>query len=111
VQDSSTLDRFGITATVYYMNKVDEIAMLAKKYPEMERITLNSLVSFANLVRNGYARSELSITLSPRGLQTICEVLGHIDNVQRAIEMVYTDKLGEDDEVDAVKEMLRTVYR
>jgi cobaltochelatase CobS len=110
VQDTSSLDRFGVTAHVDYMDRKDEVAMLQKKYPKVEESVLNSLVKFAGLVRNGYAKSELSVTLSPRGLQTICEVLELVPDINRAIQMVYTDKLGEHDEQDAVAEMIRTVW-
>jgi cobaltochelatase CobS len=111
VQDSSTLDRFGITKHVEYLSKEDEKNMLMKKYPKVDKEIISQLVTFANLIRAGYAKSELSLTLSPRGLQTACELLEHIPNVKQCIQMVYMDKIGEQDEIDAANEIFKTVYR
>jgi cobaltochelatase CobS len=110
VQDTSTIDRFGITAEVPYLPSVDETAMLAMKYPAMPVDEIARIVQFANLVRNGYIQSSLSLTLSPRGLQTICELFADIPNVPQCVKMTYLSKLGDTEEQDAVHEMFKTIW-
>jgi len=72
---------------------------------EIERI-----IQFATLIRNGYIQSSLSLTLSPRGLQTICEVYADIPNVPRCVELTFLDKIGETEEQDAVNEIFKTIW-
>jgi cobaltochelatase CobS len=110
IQDTSTLDRFGITATVGYLPKAAEIGMLVKKYPNINTDEIKSLVTFAGLIRTGYMQGNISLTLSPRGLQTVCEILSHIPDVKRCLKMSFLDKIGDEEEIDAINEMVRTVY-
>jgi cobaltochelatase CobS len=110
IQDTSTLDRYAITQEVPYMKKRDEVQMLKKKFEECDDRVINQLVTFANLVRNGYMQSELSVTLSPRGLQTMLELYEDIPQIGRCIELAYLFKLGEADETDAVKEMIKSAF-
>lgn len=111
VQDTSTLDRFGVTAQVDYLPKADEIKMLKGKYPKADEACIKGLVQFAGLVRIAYAKSELSLTISPRGLQTVCEIMELGPNVKRALQMAFLDKLAERDEIDAAKQMVKTVFK
>jgi cobaltochelatase CobS len=110
MQDISTLDRYGITAEVPYLEEGLEIQMLKGKYPGMAESEITKLVRFANLVRNGYKQSQISLSISPRGLETICTLFTDIPEIRRCIEMTFKAKLAESDEIDAVNEMINTVY-
>lgn len=110
IQDSSTLDRFGISFTLNYMEDDDELSMLSRKYPKMSPETLKRMIKFANLIRNGYAKSEVSLTISPRGLQTICQICGEGLDTKSAIRIVYLSKIGDDDEMDAIYQMYETAF-
>ncbi|MCK5015892.1 MAG: AAA family ATPase, partial [Candidatus Peribacteraceae bacterium] len=110
VQDSSTLDRFGITATVQYLPHRDEVAMLHAKYPKVEESVIKSLVRFAGLIRDSYAKGGLSLTISPRGLQTMCEVLMMDIKIEAAVKMVYLDKVGDMDELTTANEAVRACF-
>jgi len=109
VQDTSTLDRFTITIPVNYMGTSDEVEMLSRRYPKLERGTLNKIVRFAGLVRHSYKVSDLPVTLSPRGLCTICEMLDEGLSLETATALAYTNKLSEDAHMQLVHEQLRTV--
>lgn len=111
VQDSSTLDRFGITATVQYLPQHDEVIMLTGKYPKVPETIIEKLVRFAGLIREGYAKGGVQLTMSPRGLQTICEIVDTMElPVDRAIQMTFMDKLGEADDLDFAEESYRACF-
>ena len=66
------LDRWNIIAALNYLPHERETAVVAKKCPNFVehfgQDLLNQMVSFAGLVRNGFANAELSTVLSSRGL-------------------------------------------
>lgn len=109
VQDTSTLDRFTITIPVNYMNQNAEVEMLSRRYPKLDKLILAKIVKFAGLVRHSYKVSDLPVTLSPRGLCTICEILDEGLSLETATNLAYTNKLSEDTHRQLVSEQLRTV--
>ena len=109
MQDTSSLDRIGINETLDYLDPKDETSMLHSKYPEIEKSTIGKLVKFAGLVRNGYRQGNIALTLSPRGLESILEMLKVGVPTGRSIELVYANKIADEAEAIAVKDMLKTV--
>ena len=109
MQDTSSLDRIGINETLDYLDPKDETDMLMSKYPKVEKSTIGKLVKFAGLVRNGYRQGNIALTLSPRGLESILEMLSVHVPMERAIELAYSNKIADDAESIAIKDMLKTV--
>ena len=109
MQDTSTLDRFALVGELGYLEDHQEVGLLKAKYPTMLNTVLKSMVKVAELIRNGYRKGEISVTLSPRGLFTICELMGKGVDLKTAITYSFTNKLGEDDEKRAVEQIFRTV--
>lgn len=109
-QDTSTLDRYQVTHNVPYMPQNKEVDMLTRKYPGVSHRVVNDLVTFANMVRTGYGKEEISLTLSPRGLETICLFMGDVPDVKRCLQMVYLDKLANPVEVEAVERMYSATF-
>lgn len=110
MQDTSTLDRYQVTANVPYMYQVKEREMLSNKYPGVSKSVIQDLVTFANLVRTGYLKEEISLTLSPRGLETVCLFLSDVPDVKRCLQMVYLDKLSNPVEIEAVERMYASTF-
>jgi cobaltochelatase CobS len=108
IQDTSTLDRFAMVIELDYLPVAEEVGMLQKKYPGMDKVIINRLVKFAHLVRNGYKAGELGVTLSPRGLQTACELMGQSMAPKAAVALAFINKIGDADEKKAVESMLQT---
>lgn len=108
VQDTSTLDRFAMMIEVEYLKVADEVGLLLSMYPEADQPTLVKLVKFAGLVRNGYRNDSIAVTLSPRGLFTICELMEEGIPVKTAIELAFKNKVAEDSERSAIDSMLVT---
>ena len=108
MQDISTLDRFGVTLEVDYLPRQEERKMIAKKHPHIEDVSIKSMVAMANLVREALSQGNIALTLSPRGLDVICGLLGKGLSLERAINLSYINKLGDDREIKAAKEFMRT---
>ena len=110
MQDTSTLDRFGLTVECDYLGAADEQVMLKGMYPDANGRTITRLIKFAGLVRSGYKQGEISLTLSPRGLMSTLNMMGQTSlPVGTALSLAFTNKLAEESEIQAVKDMLRTV--
>jgi len=100
MQDTSTLDRWGITTDVPYLPKREEIAMFVKRFPSLDKKVISKVVSMANLVRNSFlSGGELSLTMSPRGVMVACELLGKNVPLDKALKMAYVNKLSDDIEL------------
>lgn len=109
VQDTSTLDRFALMIEVDYLSVADEVKLLSGRYEEADPTLLMKLVKFAGLVRNGYREDNIAVTLSPRGLFTICELMAEGIPVKTAIQLAFSNKIAESSERVAIDSMLGTV--
>jgi len=109
IQDTSTIDRIGLTIKVNYLTVKQETAMLNKRYPKQEQ-NVRGLVSLANLIRSGYIKDEMTLTLSPRGLMVILDIVTTTDlPLEKAVELSYGNKLADDSEKQALVGFLRTI--
>jgi len=74
------IDRWNIVATLNFLPRDEEIAIIQARVPGIrERSMLESMVSLAELTRNGFAAGDLSTLMSPRTLITWaenCEIFG-----------------------------------
>lgn len=110
MQDTSTLDRFGITIEQDYLPPGDEVKMLANMYPTQTNTDINQLVKLAGLVRSGYKSGEIALTLSPRGLMASLYMMseGGVP-LTSAIQLAFTNKLADENEIQAVQQFFSTV--
>jgi cobaltochelatase CobS len=80
VLNHAQIDRWNIVATLNYLPRDEEIAIIAARVPGVtDRGLLESMVSVAELTRNGFAAGDLSTLMSPRTLITWaenCEIFG-----------------------------------
>ena len=109
MQDTSMLDRVGINETCNYLDPAAERKMLMDRFPSSEKTIVTKLVKFAGLVRNGYKNGQIALTLSPRGLISILDMLTKRIPVVRACDLVYINKIADESEVMAIRDMLKTV--
>jgi len=106
-QDVSSLDRFVITINVDYLPKYIEMSMLMNKFPESEERDVKKVIALANLVREGFKNSTLSVTLSPRGLMTIVELMQMGLTLEAACKLSFVNKLGDDSEIEIATRFLK----
>jgi len=110
MQDISTIDRFGITSEVNYLPPEIEKAMLKSRYSEISDGIIKKSIAFASLVRESFMnQGDLSLTMSPRGLMLVCELVLNGVSLERAFQMTYITKLGDDAEVHVAKKYITSV--
>lgn len=95
VQNSATLDRFGTAIYVDYLSHDAEENILKKKFSENPIVTeyIQPLVKVANLVRSAYRAGQLSLTMSPRTLISVCRKVAVGRSLHEALANVYLNKL------------------
>ena len=71
------LDRFTMFIEVPYLDKDDEMRLLAKAYPAMTETERSEFCEFAQKVRSSFMNGEISKTLSPRGLHAMATYYLH----------------------------------
>jgi MoxR-like ATPase len=110
IQDSSTLDRFGITYELGYMPQEQEEDMLRRMFPKSDVLDINRLVKFAGLIRTGYKTSELALTLSPRGLIATLSMMAKASiPLGIALDLAFVNKIAEDTEIQMIEQIRSTV--
>lgn len=109
IQDTSSLDRVGITKNTSYLPAGRESTLLVNKYG-IDHSQAQSLVKFAGLIRNAFSKGQaVSLTLSPRGLFAICDLMNSGLSLKGALDYAYLNKLPRDEDVQAARGFLQTV--
>jgi cobaltochelatase CobS len=96
VQNTATLDRFGTAIHVDYLPPEVEEQMIQKRFGTTINVKLTKeIVKLANLVRQGYKSNQLSLTMSPRSLFSICKKMTVGVSLNAAFASVYLNKLSD----------------
>jgi len=106
VQNSATLDRIGTFIEVNFLAEENEIEMLSAMFPDATYRLVGSLVRTANLCRMAYSQGNLSTVLS---LRVLCSWLQHALNLQdvdKALDLAFINRLDSKSEQQAVKSFL-----
>ena len=110
VQNTATLDRFGTTVYVPYLDVKHEESILTKKYGSvLSEGLISKIVQFGNLIRQAYTSNQLTLTMSPRSLLSISNKVSFGCSLDQAIALVYTNKLSGTNQKVA-KELYRKVF-
>lgn len=110
VWNTATLDRFGTTLHKGYLPKAQEVKLLKDKVEGMTDKLAKLLVQMAGLVRAANNEGELSFTMSPRTLLSWGEKAMMLRCPHRSFRMAFYEKLGAEDERNAVGQMFMTVF-
>lgn len=108
IQDTSMLDRISINAHLDYLKEDDEVEMLKNKFKNTRKPVIRKLVKFAGLVRNAYKSGELALTMSPRGLIAILDMVSKMKlPMLTAVNLAFINKIADQNERMAVMEMYK----
>ena len=79
VLNHAQIDRWNIVATLNYLPREEEVAIVLARVPSMNheagRTLVTAMVAMAELTRKGHAAGDLSILMSPRTVITWAENL------------------------------------
>ena len=93
------IDRWNIVATLNYLAREDEIAIVAARVPSLagaaSRPLLESMRAMAELTRKGFAAGDLSTLMSPRTLITWAENIEIFSDSALALRLSFVNKCDE----------------
>jgi len=110
IQDSSTLDRFGVCVEFDYLPQAAEIRLVKSWYPTMTDHMAKNLITFAALVRKGYRAGEITLSFSPRTIKKAARYTLYHSNPATGISKTFFRKLADDGEKSAVNALFTTVF-
>ena len=93
------VDRWNIVATLNYVSRDEEIAIVQARVPSLadaaSRPLLESMVAVAELTRKGFAAGDLSTLMSPRTVISWAENLGLFGDPALAFRLSFVNKCDE----------------
>jgi len=91
------IDRWNIVATLNYLPRDDEVAIIAARVPALAERTplLQQMVAVAALTRHGFAAGDLSTLISPRTVISWAENLEIFGDVATAFRLAFLNKCEE----------------
>lgn len=110
VQDTATLNRFGINLTMDYMVKDSEVQMLRNKYGKISDNFAGKMVDMANQIRSSYKAGNVSLTLSPRNLMKWAKSYILYRDRELAFRWAYYNSLADDTEKSHVEQLYDRVF-
>ena len=96
VQDTSFINRIKGSIVVGYMPRDTEVASLCMEFPDVDEGEVAKLVQLAGDCRTAYLKGELSLVLSKRQLETVCDILPYVGK-REALDVTYHASLPEDE--------------
>lgn len=110
VQDTATLNRFGVNVTMDYMSEDKEVELLRNKYPKLTEKLAKQMVQVANTVRSSYNEGNVSLTLSPRNLVKWAKWALYFRDSAKAFRMSYYEALADGSEKGHVEHLYKYVF-
>ena len=93
------MDRWSIVSTLNYLPAHAEEEIVLSKVPNFKskdgKETIKSMVSIANLTRNGFMSGDLSTVMSPRTVITWAENTNIIEDIDLAFKLTFFNKCDE----------------
>ena len=108
IQDTSSLDRYGLVQRVPYLPEKVEAGVLQKIHPNVEGSVIKDIIKFANLIRAAFQKGGVTVPLSLRGLTAMCRQIERGFTLEQAISKCFRHKLGTDSEVQVLDSALKT---
>lgn len=99
IMNAANYSRFGITIEIEYMPEPQEIAVVSAQ-ASIHKDDSTRLVKVANEIRRGFARGDMSTTISPRELinaARLARVLGTEPDLHKGLELAYCNRLDSTD--------------
>lgn len=92
------LDRWDILTSLNYLPLEEEVKIISARVPEFEDKTLlASMVTLAQLTRNGFAVGDLSTLMSPRTVISWAENYQIFNSMQTAFQYSFLNKCSDDE--------------
>ncbi len=97
VQNNASIDRFGTTIVLDYLDAKHEQAILANKCKELPAPFIAQMVQLANLIRTACKQNQINLTMSPRTLINWGQKAIMLGDASVALRRAFADKLRDSD--------------
>lgn len=108
--DGAVLDRFEVTIEVDYLDEEQTVGLIQQWFPGFPDAEARKLAKFAGLVQEGYKKNQLPLSMSPRAVREVARYTCIHKSPKPAVRKVFLQKLAEEADIEAVKNMFRTAY-
>lgn len=108
--DNAVLDRFEVTLEVDYLPAKDQEALIHQWFADFPTSEATKIVKFGLLVQEGFKKGTLPVSFSPRSLKEVARYAILHQDTGMAIRKVMLNKVAEESDVAALKEMYRTAF-
>jgi len=89
------MDRWNIVVTLSYLGLEQEMAIVAKKYPALDKDEIRAMVQVAELTRAGFRAGDLSTLMSPRTVLAWAENAAIFGDREQAFKLTFLNKCDE----------------
>jgi len=89
------MDRWNIVVTLSYLGLEQEMAIVTKKYPAIDKDEIRAMVQVAELTRAGFRAGDLSTLMSPRTVLAWAENAAIFGNREQAFKLTFLNKCDE----------------
>jgi cobaltochelatase CobS len=110
IQDSSTLNRIDLVLELGYLPHETEVHMLTNRFTFLPEKQAHKAVQLANLIRDGYEKNQIGVTMSPRNLMAWLECAYAIKSYDRAFKWVMLNRYAEEADKETIRNFWATVY-
>jgi len=110
LQDSSSLNRVDLVLRLNYLEQEVETGMLLNRYSFLPKGKAKRAVQLANLIRKGYEKRQLSVTMSPRNLMAWLEMAYKLQDYKESFKAVMLERFAEESEKSTVRGFWQTVF-
>ncbi len=93
VQDTSTINRIGVTARFEYLSEADQTDLVQKYAPSMTKAQANKLAKFAILCQSAYEKGDVPLVFSMRNLQVVSKLAEDTGDIKEAIQYNFLNAL------------------
>jgi len=93
VQDTSTINRIGVTAKFEYLSEADQTDLIMQYAPSLTKSTAVKLAKFAILCQTAYEQGNLPLVFSMRNLRVVSELAEETGDLREALKFNYLNSL------------------
>ena len=109
IQDQSTMDRIDLVVEVPYPQQDDEVAIMSKKFPDIDAKLIKKVVMTGGLIRRAWAKDDVSLPFTLRKTQNWLKNIKETGDIALAFKLSYLNSCTSDDEKKAVTKAYNSI--
>jgi cobaltochelatase CobS len=108
--NTATLDRFGTTIHLPYLDDEHQEKILSNRFPSISPSLIKNMITLAGRIQTAYTSGSISFSMSPRTLISWANKANLFHDTKKGFTMAYFEKLDEDVERKEVENLFFAVF-